>query len=153
VGEGARHTETVTTVEGTMTEGGTGVDPEAGAQDTGQSLEALGEAEGRLNPKVHMKEEGADPKVPMKGGDPELVAEKGEDHLLAPVQGHMKGEEVPLQEDQGHTVTLLRGHQDMERMSPQQEMVTVVVEVEALIQVLTINSFMMNKTSILKMLP
>ena len=32
-------------------------------------------------------------------------------------------------------------------------MVTVVVEVEALIQVLTINSFMMNKTSILKMLP
>lgn len=41
----------------------------------------------------------------------------------------------------------------MERMSPQQEMVTVVVEVEALIQVLTINSFMMNKTSILKMLP
>ena len=32
VGEGARHTETVTTAEGTMTEGGTGVDPEAGAQ-------------------------------------------------------------------------------------------------------------------------
>ena len=58
-----------------------------------------------------------------------------------------------LKTDQGHTVTLLRGHQDMERMSPQQEMVTVVVEVEALIQVLTINSFMMNKTSILKMLP
>ena len=32
MGEGARHTETVTTAEGTMTEGGTGVDPEAGAQ-------------------------------------------------------------------------------------------------------------------------
>ena len=32
MGEGARHTETVTMAEGTMTEGGTDVDPEAGAQ-------------------------------------------------------------------------------------------------------------------------
>lgn len=99
-----------------MTGDGTGDVLGAEVQDTDQGPEAPEEAEG--NP------------------DPE--AEKREEHHQDLGQGHMKDGGVAPPEDQGLTVALPQGHQDMEKRSHRQETVTVVVEVEALPLSLTI---------------
>lgn len=106
---------------------GTGDVQGAEVQDTDQGLEALEEAEGGVDPRVHMKE-----------GNPDQEAEREEEHHQDLGQGHMKDGGVAPQEDQGLTVAQLQGHQDTEKRSHPQETVTVVVEVEALPQSLTI---------------
>lgn len=133
----APHTE-IATMEATMTGDGTGGDLGAEVQDTDQSPEAPKEAEGRVDPGALMKEGGVDLRVHTREGNPDPEAEKGEEHHQDLGQGHMKDVGVAPPEDQGLTVALPQGHQDMEKRSRRQETVTVGVEVEALPLSLTI---------------
>lgn len=132
----------IATMEATMTGDGTGGDLGAEVQDTDQSPEAPKEAEGgvgpgvrmregRVDPGALMKEGGVDLRVHTREGNPEPEAEKGEEHHQDLGQGHMKDVGVAPPEDQGLTVALPQGHQDMEKRSRRQETVTVGVEVEA----------------------
>lgn len=142
-----------------MTGDGTGGDLGAEVQDTDQSPEAPKEAEGevdpghlieggvgpgvrmregRVDPGALMKEGGVDLRVHTREGNPDPEAEKGEEHHQDLGQGHMKDVGVAPPEDQGLTVALPQGHQDMEKRSRRQETVTVGVEVEALPLSLTI---------------